>query len=70
MRCEWKSLFPVPAHKAARGGLALRGGGSLVEVAGDGKSRLDLLLPGVQGSLLSADVQGGPEPPSKRDQLT
>lgn len=33
-----ESLLPVPARKAAGGGLALRGGGSPAEVAGDGKA--------------------------------
>lgn len=33
-----ESLLPVLAHKAAGGGLALHGGGSLAEVAGDGKT--------------------------------
>lgn len=34
------------------------------------ESRLDQLLLAWQRPLLSADGQGGPEPPSKRDQLT
>lgn len=33
-----ESLLPVLAHKAAGGGLALHGGGSLAEAAGDGKN--------------------------------
>lgn len=66
MRCEWKSLLPVLARKAAGGGLTLHGGRSLAAEAGDGKTDWIGSCLEFQALLLSADVRGGPEPPQPR----
>lgn len=69
-RCEWKSLLPVMAHKAASGGLAVYGGSSPAEEAGDGKTDWTGSCLGFQAFLLSANVRGGRDPPTEGDQLT
>lgn len=69
MRCEWKVSFqswlikqPVVVSLCVAVGVKQRWQEMGKQTA--------WLLPGFQGSLLSADVQGGQEPPTKMDQLT
>ena len=53
-----ESLLPVLAHKAAGGGLAPHGGGSLAEVAGDEETDWTSSCPGSRAPCSQQMAQG------------